>query len=166
MIGPGSPRSSMPALREVAGIALNLLLELLRLILAAELELLDLALLLSSRLVEELVLRLELELTAQLAVIQLLPVCSIEWHPGAARDIGRTGRRYLVQLGANEGMRNGRKRDEDILPGRSRCVVQADVKIRTLLSALQETAVDAVVRAAVRRRDPANRSEQDQRDKS
>ncbi len=59
----------MQPLHEVAGIALNLLLEVLGLILAAELQLLDLALLLSACFIYELVLRLQLELTTQLTVV-------------------------------------------------------------------------------------------------
>jgi hypothetical protein len=59
-------------------------------------------------------------------------------------------------------MRDQRKGDESVLPDRSPCVVQPDVKIRTLLLALQKVAVDAVVRTALRRRDSA--SEQDTRD--
>lgn len=64
----------MQPLHKVAGIALNLLLEVLGLILAAELQLLDLTLLLSACFIHELVLRLQLELTTQLAVIQLLSI--------------------------------------------------------------------------------------------
>jgi hypothetical protein len=80
----------MRALHKIAGIALNLLLELLRLILAAELQLLELALLLSSRLVEDLVPRLELELTTELAVVQLLLACRIGQHPDLANATRRT----------------------------------------------------------------------------
>jgi len=59
----------MAPLHDATGIALNLLLEVLGLILATELQLLDLALLLSARFVHEFVLRLQLELTTQLAVV-------------------------------------------------------------------------------------------------
>ena len=113
----------MRTLHQIAGIALNLLLELLRLILATELELLDLALLLSSWLVEALVLRLELELTTELAVVQLLLACRIGQHVDLANATGCTCGRRPVQLGATRGMRNGGKRDEGALSGRSRRVI-------------------------------------------
>jgi hypothetical protein len=80
----------MRPLHEAVGIALDLLLELLCLILASELKLLDLALLLSSRFVEDPVLRLELELTTDLAIVQLLLLdCRIRRQPGLA-NAGRS----------------------------------------------------------------------------
>jgi len=147
------------ALNQIARFALNLLLQLLGLIFTAELKLLDLALLLPSRLVEELVLRLQLELTAQLAVVQLLPICST----GAAGTTRQTTRGYLVQLRADERVWNRRKRDERILPAGPPGIVETDMKIRALLLAVQKVPVDAVIRTALRCRNPATRSEQNRK---
>ncbi len=153
----------MRALQQIARIALNLLLKLLRLILAAELQLLDLTLLLSSRLVEDLVLRLELELTTELAVVQLLLAYRIGQHADLANATGRTCGGCLVQLEANKRMRNGRKRDEGTLPGCLPCVVQADVKIRALLLSLEQVAIDPVLRTTLCRRYLTQSAEQEQR---
>ena len=59
----------MQTLQGVTGVALHLLLKVLGLIFPAELELLDLALLLSAWFVHELVLGLQFELTTQLAFV-------------------------------------------------------------------------------------------------
>jgi hypothetical protein len=148
-------------LNEIARIALNLLLELLGLIFTPELKLLDLPLLLPSRLVEELALRLQLELTAQLAVVQLLPISSTRGHSAIANASLGTTRRYLVQLRPDERVRNRRKRHKRILPGGPPSVVETDMKLCALLLALQKVPVDAVIRTALRHRNPTTRSEQD-----
>jgi hypothetical protein len=142
----------MRALHQIAGIALNLLPKLLRLILAPELELLDLALLLSSLLVEALVLRLELELTTELAVVQLLLAYRVGQHVDFANAGGSTRGRRLIQLRATRGMRNGGKRDQGALPGRSRRVIETHVKIHALLLSLQQIAIDPVLGAGLCRR--------------
>ena len=138
----------MRALQQVARIALNLLLKLLRLILAAKLQLLDLALLLSGRLVEDLVSRLKLELTTKLVIVQLLLVCRIGQDTDLA-DAGCARGGCLVQLGANKGMRHGWKRDQCALPGCPASIVQTDVKISALLLPLEQVAIDPVLGTAL-----------------
>ena len=158
--GPRNASSSVRALNQIARIALNLLLELLGLIFPPELKLLDLALLLPSWLVEELVLRFQLELTTQLAVVQLLPI-STRGHSAVASASTGTPRWYLIQLRADERVRNRRKWDKRTLPSGPPSVVKPDMKIRALLLALQKVPVDAVIRTALRCRNRAARSEQD-----
>jgi hypothetical protein len=136
----------MQALHDATGIALNLVLELLGLIFTAELQLLDLVLLLAARFVQGFVLGLQLELTTQLAVVQLLLRVQARDRPGGAGGSSRSPARRLVQLGADERMGNRRKGSEDAFTGRPGWIVEADVELPVSLITLQKITVDAVVR--------------------
>jgi hypothetical protein len=137
----------MRALQQAVRLALNLLLKLLRLILAAKLQLLDLALLLSGRFVEDFVPRLKLELTTKLVIVQLLLACCIGHDTNLANAGG-----CLVQLAANKGMRHRWKRDQCTLPGCPASIVQAHVKISALLLPLEQVAIDPVLGTTLRPR--------------